>query len=63
MPCSKGSGPAVAERRVVLTVYFRQNPGRVRSLSCEYTRDQAALRLRFARKCEGFKGYAITEVA
>lgn len=63
MTCSKGSGPEPRPRRVVLTVYFREAAGRVRSLYCEYTRSEAALRLKWARHLENFKGHAITEIA
>lgn len=61
MPCSKGAGPVVVPVMVKLTVYFRQD-GETRSRSCSYTRSEAALRLKWARHLENFKGHS-TEAA
>jgi len=58
MTCSRGSGPSVKPRLVKLTVYLR-GP---RTLSGEYTRNQAALRLKWARRFEEFKGYSLDAV-
>lgn len=46
---------------VKLTVYFRENL-KVRSLSGTYTRNQAALRLKWARKQEDFRGYKLEAI-
>lgn len=54
--CSKGAGPYVIPKMVHLTVYFR-SAGGVRSLECVYTRNQAALRLKWARKQDDFMGH------
>lgn len=61
MPCTKGSGPAVDDRKIRLFVYFRDD-GKARTLSCTYTRAQAALRLKWARHLENFVGHR-TEAA
>lgn len=58
MPCSKGSGPIAYPKLVRLIVYL-VGP---RTLSCVYTRNQAALRLKWARHLEAFKGHR-TEAA
>lgn len=61
MPCSKGSGPEVAPAMVRLVVYFREAE-KTRSLSCVYTRSQAALRLKWARHLENFRGHSTEAV-
>jgi hypothetical protein len=61
MPCSKGSGPSFTPSLVKLTVYFHAE-GKARSLSCVYTRSQAALRLKWARHLGNFRGHT-TEAA
>lgn len=63
MPCSRGAGPLVAESKVVLVVYLRTVPGRNRSISGVYTRDQAARRLRYMRKQDDFMGHSTSEAA
>ena len=56
MPCSKGAGPSVMPKMVRLTVYFATE-GHTRTASCVYTRGQAAMRLKWARHLDNFKGH------